>query len=76
MTAEGWKRAVLQAADRHSRGDDSSLDLLICLLVEIDGVKARLVTAGWSWTGRPIGDTIDEMLQETESLRSAQEIHT
>jgi hypothetical protein len=62
MTKDGWRTAVLQAANRYQVGGDSrSLDLLVQLLAEQDEAKARLSEAGFGVTGTPWARVVDEV---------------
>lgn len=64
MTSEGWRGVVLGAVDKHSRGDDSALDLLVRHLVEHDRGKARLIDAGVSWIGEPFPSLVERLCAE------------
>jgi hypothetical protein len=61
MTKDGWRMAVLQAANRHQDGDSRSIDLLVQLLAEQDEAKARLSEAGFGVTGTPWARVVDEV---------------
>jgi hypothetical protein len=61
MTQQGWKEAVLKAADDHERGDDVMLELLSKLLEEVDDAKEQLRRKGYGCTGMPWRNMINEV---------------
>lgn len=62
MTAEGWMDLVLEAFDRHDRGDHELINLVVRLLAEQDEAKNALREAGFGSIGTPWADVASDII--------------